>query len=246
MLNGGTLKITLDLAIQFIYRDSAIWEGVSLLYISAADALKAPSFEVTIKELMKANPDAMWFESKDSSYMVLDAKQPPETLGSNLQHYFWAEDISSKWQQVCDALERHSGRVPIKQAVTAINHSCSILIVEDEPLINKMMEHYLSKFGTVTATNNYHQAIANYMVQRTDIVFLDIHYHQGGMDGFDILRNLLIADNNAFIVMVSGDGTLATKLQALALGAKGFIVKPFNTSHFSHYITKLTNNNMCL
>lgn len=234
-------QITLQQAANYILRDSAMWEGVSLLHLPATDMTKEPVLRAYIKEFMGSNPDALLFETRDT-YLVIGAKQAPIYLSGNQKDYFWTDNITSRWKEVQDALNQYIIKSPLCPSGKIENHSCSILIVEDEPLINKMMECYLSNYGTVTSTNNYHQAIANYMVQRPDMVFLDIHYHQGGMDGFDVLRNLMTADETAFIVMVSGDGQLATRLQALALGAQGFITKPFVTSQFSHYISKFTEN----
>ncbi len=240
MRDNTSPKISLEQVVEYIHRDSAVWEGISLFYAPMPGIEKEP-FKTTAETFIRNNPDALLFESKDKSIMVLGAKQAPEMAYEEQNHCLWVENIAEKWSQVCSALGGFIAKKTANQNARDENRRCSILIVEDDPLMNKMMEHHLSRFGTVIATSNYHQATANYMVQKPDIVFLDIHYKGNDMDGFDALRNILIADENAYIIMVSGDGQLQTRLEAMRLGARGFVAKPFSASHFTHYISKITS-----
>lgn len=116
--------------------------------------------------------------------------------------------------------------------------SLSILIVEDDPMTSHLASHHLKPFGNVLATSNAHEAVANYMVHRPGLVFVDIHYSNEEKNGFDVLRDLLSADADAFIVMVSSDHDAATIAKCLALGAQGFIAKPFKQNDFTYYLQK--------
>ncbi len=115
--------------------------------------------------------------------------------------------------------------------------SLSILIVEDEPMTSRMVTHHLQKFGTVITTANAREAMANNSVCNPDIIFLDIHYHNDDQDGFDVLKNILSANANAFVVMFSADRIPATVEKAMSLGAKGFIAKPFKAEDFTRYLS---------
>ena len=212
-------KINLEQFMEYIFRDSAIWRGVSLLYVQWEDKTTAHSLEHTIKDFTKNNPGALLFE-ENRNYIVLGAKSAPEFNNSQYA-CFWAGDLEKEWRSACGALNKFHVKKPAFQGMPSLNSERSILIVEDEPLLNKIMSKHISKFGTVITTSNYREAIANYMVDRPELVFLDIHYQNDERDGFDILKNLLIADSNAFIVMVSGDGKLETKINALKWGAQG-------------------------
>lgn len=118
----------------------------------------------------------------------------------------------------------------------------SILIVEDDPMTSKMITRHLQPFGTVTTTKNAREAMANNIVRNPDIIFLDIHYKDDIHDGFDVLTNILSANPKAFVVMFSADRDSDTILKALALGAQGFIAKPFKAKDFSLYLAKFARN----
>jgi len=69
-------------------------------------------------------------------------------------------------------------------------------------------------------------AIALFRREHPDIVFLDIR--MPGMDGLQALGEMLADNPAAFIVIDSAESTAENVRAALELGAKGFIVKPFN------------------
>lgn len=233
-------KIAFEQIAEYILRDSAVWRNVPLFYAQLTNNAKKQHLENSITEFMNNNPDALLFNN-DSDYIILGAKSAPE-FGDCDCTCFWASNIAEQWQKVCDELSKFCAKKPVFQNMAALKSVYSVLIVEDEPLLNKIMSKYISNFGTVIATSNYREAIANYMVERPAIVFLDIHYHNDDWDGFDALKNLITTDHSAFIVMVSGDGNLETKIRALELGAQGFITKPFQPHDFEHYITKLNSS----
>lgn len=120
-----------------------------------------------------------------------------------------------------------------------MNKPLSILVVEDDHMTSKMVARHLQKFGAVTITANAREAIANNSVQNPDIIFLDIHYHNNEEDGFDVLKTILSTRRDAFVVMFSGDRDSNTVEKALALGAQGFIAKPFHAADFLPYFDKL-------
>jgi len=75
--------------------------------------------------------------------------------------------------------------------------------------------NFLQQYGTVIVTANAGEAVVNYMVQKPDIIFLDIHYTHYERDGLDVLQNFLQLDNKAFIVMFSAGHDAATLSKAL-------------------------------
>lgn len=233
---NNILKIPLERVAEYLLRDPLSWEGVSLFYIYPRDDVEKQSARTASEQYVSKNPDALFFENPIWGYLFLGAKNAPEPGNASSYFCLWVENIASEQELVRNTLSR---MVTNPQADTKKSPPYSILVVEDEPLLNKMIAHHLQQFGTVLTTNNYHEAVANYMVQTPQLVFLDINYHGDDMDGFDALRNILIYDKDAFIVMVSGDGRIETRLQSFALGAQGFIVKPFRPIDFSHYLTRL-------
>ena len=72
------------------------------------------------------------------------------------------------------------------------------------------------------------EAIKKYEELRPDVVTMDIVMpRQGDMDGMGALKRILEIDPAARIVMVSALGQQETVLEAIRIGAKDFIVKPF-------------------
>jgi putative two-component system response regulator len=63
-----------------------------------------------------------------------------------------------------------------------------------------------------------------------DLVLLDLH--MPGKDGFEVLSDLSPIMNSGYlpVLMLTGDLSPATKRHALALGAKDFLSKPFDTA----------------
>ena len=61
---------------------------------------------------------------------------------------------------------------------------------------------------------------------RPDIVLLDINLNE--TSGLDVLVELRAKLPNLPVVMLSGDGTPATVAKIRAMGAHGFVLKPFN------------------
>lgn len=61
---------------------------------------------------------------------------------------------------------------------------------------------------------------------RPDIVLLDINLNE--TSGLDVLVELRAKLPNLPVVMLSGDGTPATVAKTRAMGAHGFVLKPFN------------------
>ena len=58
------------------------------------------------------------------------------------------------------------------------------------------------------------------------------------MNGHDILAKILALDSEAFIVMLTGQGSRDNVLRAVEAGAKGFVGKPFTPDKLHSYTQK--------
>lgn len=105
-----------------------------------------------------------------------------------------------------------------------------VMIADDDTIMRELLKGILRGAGhTVTGeASNGEQAIA--MVEKAcpDVLCLDIHMPK--MDGIQCLEALKISTPQLTIIMVSGEATLQVVQGALAKGAGGFIVKPFNAA----------------
>ncbi|MCM2675124.1 response regulator [Alkalicoccobacillus plakortidis] len=103
----------------------------------------------------------------------------------------------------------------------------SILIVDDAAFMRMMIKDILVNAGydVVGEAENGLQAITKYQELNPDLVTMDITMPE--LDGIQALKQIKQLDHNANIIMCSAMGQQALVLEAVQLGAKDFIVKPF-------------------
>lgn len=103
----------------------------------------------------------------------------------------------------------------------------SILIVDDAMFMRSTLKMMLRKgnFEVVGEAQNGIEAVEKYKRLKPDVVTLDIHMPE--MGGIDTLKKLMAIDKNVKVVMISAAGDQKHVMDAMKLGAKNFIVKPF-------------------
>ena len=102
----------------------------------------------------------------------------------------------------------------------------TILVVDDEPQIIKVVRGYLEQAGfrVVTASDGP-GALAQYRREKPDLVVLDLNLP--GLDGIDVAR-LIRAHDATPIVMLTARADESDRLVGLELGADDYVVKPFS------------------
>lgn len=102
-----------------------------------------------------------------------------------------------------------------------------ILLVDDAAFMRMMIKDTLSKNGysELFEAGDGIQAIEKYDEIHPDLVIMDIT--MPNMDGLEALKAIKAKDPNATIVMCSAMGQETMVIEAIKLGAKDFIVKPF-------------------
>jgi CheY-like chemotaxis protein len=110
------------------------------------------------------------------------------------------------------------------------------LIADDVGASRELLRQILLKLDVDVAAvvNDGAQALAKLKAQRFDIVFLDID--MPGQTGLDVLRQMNGAATPPWIIMVSAHSTMDNFKTAIDLGAKGFVVKPYNMSKIKQVI----------
>lgn len=109
-----------------------------------------------------------------------------------------------------------------------------VMIVEDDPMTRRMVSHAFKDSYAVVTAANAHDAIANYLLYAPDIVFLDIGLPDAS--GFEVLKDIVATDAEAYVVMFSGNSYLDNVTAALSSGAAGFIAKPFKKENLERYV----------
>jgi putative two-component system response regulator len=101
-----------------------------------------------------------------------------------------------------------------------------VLCVDDEPVILQLLRRLLEVQGFEAVTCNDPLCAGSVFAGGGfDVVITDIH--MPGMDGLTLMRSLRDRQPEIPVVVVTGQGTVDTAIQALREGATGMLVKPF-------------------
>lgn len=116
-----------------------------------------------------------------------------------------------------------------------------VLIVDDLAFIKLIIRDTLEKRGLEVAgeASNGFEAIDMYAKLKPDVVLMDITMPR--MDGIQALSKIMEIDKNAKVIMCSALGQQKLIVQAIKLGAKDFIVKPFKPERIVGAIKKTLN-----
>jgi len=102
----------------------------------------------------------------------------------------------------------------------------SILVVDDEPKITKLLRDYLERagFGVRTASDGK-SALSIARNEKPDLILLDLGLPR--MDGLDVTRELRRI-STVPIIMLTARSEESDKLVGLEIGADDYITKPFS------------------
>jgi two-component system chemotaxis response regulator CheY len=113
-----------------------------------------------------------------------------------------------------------------------------VLVVDDAAFMRKMVTDALTKGGheVVGEAGNGVEAIARFQELKPDLMTLDITMPE--KDGLAALAEIVAADPSARVVMCSALGQESKVLEAIKLGAKDFVVKPFQPARVIEAVGK--------
>ena len=105
-----------------------------------------------------------------------------------------------------------------------------VLIVDDGLFMRVLIRGMLQKNGyeIIGEAEDGAVAVEKYKELNPDLVTMDIT--MPNKNGLDALREILEINPDAAVVMVSAMGQESFVKEAIIIGAKGFVVKPFDES----------------
>ncbi len=111
-----------------------------------------------------------------------------------------------------------------------------VLIVDDAAFIRMMVSRLLIQHGyeVVGEADNGQLALEMYKSLKPDLVTMDITMPI--MTGLETLKEIVEFDSEARVVMLTAMGQQDMIMEAIQLGAKSFIVKPFKEEVFINTI----------
>ena len=107
-----------------------------------------------------------------------------------------------------------------------MTNNAKILIVDDEKIALKNLEHVMKKEGyNVTGTQSGQNALKYLEEQPFDVVLTDLRMEK--VDGVQILKKCRELHPDAEVIMITGYATLESAVSAMKQGAFYYIAKPF-------------------
>ena len=116
----------------------------------------------------------------------------------------------------------------------------SVLIVEDDADIAKLIEHYLQRAGyTVDRVSSGTEVMPRLRQQPADLVILDLMLP--GMDGLLVCQAIRADASTAAvpILVLTARGEEADRVTGLELGADDYVTKPFSPKELTARVTAL-------
>lgn len=108
----------------------------------------------------------------------------------------------------------------------------SILLVDDDPAILSAVRFFLEQRGwRVSTAEDGRAGVEAYERESPDVTVLDLA--MPGLSGLQILQVLRARDPDATVLVLTGNSSVATAVEALQLGAENFLTKPVDLDHFS-------------
>ncbi len=113
----------------------------------------------------------------------------------------------------------------------------SICVIDDEVVVCKRLQQFLSKEGYAVETFvDSRSAIERIDQTKFDIVVTDIR--MDNIDGMEVLDHVTRKDENTKVILITGYATIEIAREAQAKGAFDFISKPFRPKDLQEVIDR--------
>jgi DNA-binding NtrC family response regulator len=113
-----------------------------------------------------------------------------------------------------------------------------VLVIDDEPVIGASIKRTLTPDGhEVECLEDPHAGMTAALDGEFDVIFLDLM--MPSLSGMEILRHLRVSGVSAEVVVITGNSTVETAVEAMKEGAADFIPKPFSPSQLKMVLQKV-------
>jgi DNA-binding NtrC family response regulator len=111
-----------------------------------------------------------------------------------------------------------------------------VLLVDDEQDFLATLSERLETRGlTVSAVTKGEDAVTKVDEQNFDLIILDLA--MPGIDGLETLKRIKAKQPDAEIIILSGQGSIKSSIEAMKLGAEDFLQKPVDISELMDKIS---------
>ena len=112
----------------------------------------------------------------------------------------------------------------------------TILVVDDEETVLDLIGRFAEDAGfkVVTCATGA-EALEQLKHHRADVAAVDLRLPDVG--GIEVLRAIREADPDCQVILMSGDATIDSAVEAVKLGAVDYLTKPFDFARLNHLLT---------
>jgi DNA-binding NtrC family response regulator len=112
----------------------------------------------------------------------------------------------------------------------------TLLVIDDEPDVLAIVDQFARRFGfKVVGRTNARAALAELIVIKPDAVIVDLNMPD--INGLDVLRAIATLDPACQIILMTGQPSVDTAIEAVKLGAFDYLSKPFDFERLGGLLT---------
>ena len=120
-----------------------------------------------------------------------------------------------------------------------------IIVLDDDLMIRKTLEDLLRKKRySVKSVQTIQDAQKQLLKDTYDLIFIDLKLPDGS--GMEILRDLHELPNAPMPIMISGHGNMEDVIDCMRLGARDYVIKPFDTEQIELVLKRAENYSQLL
>lgn len=116
------------------------------------------------------------------------------------------------------------------------NKNNVVMIADDDLFVRKVIKVALENLAEFVEVTDGAQVVELCVKTKPNLIFLDIH--MPNESGLDLLPQLIRADANAHVIMLSADSSEENVRSTMSCGSRGFMTKPFNKQRVLDYFTR--------
>ncbi len=112
-----------------------------------------------------------------------------------------------------------------------------ILLIDDAAFMRMMLKKIIGPTGNELVEGvDGADGVTKYKEHKPNLVFLDIV--MPNVDGIECLKQIMAYDKNAKVIMCSSIGQQSVVNDAIKIGARDFIIKPFDAAKVLETVSK--------
>lgn len=118
-----------------------------------------------------------------------------------------------------------------------------VLLVDDEvDFLTALAERLTTRGMKVSTATRGEDAVAKVEGEGFDLIILDLA--MPGMDGLETLKRIKAKQPEAEIIILTGQGSIRTGIEAMKLGAEDFLQKPVSIAELTGKISEAKDKRM--